>query len=380
MFGLRRKKLITSIFPVERRDDVKMHIVFPLMGLSRSGGDRVIVQIANGLVRNGHRVTFLLSRPRQDSSFPLNDLVSIKQSSGSRSIISETLWLIRNVPDDADIVVGTFYITAYPVAIATLFGRKMGCYFIQGYEPDFFVNNPSRKFPIFQRILARLSYALPLYKITISSWLKNILFEKTKECVEVVSDGVDTSVFFPTANIDSSPEVKTVMCLGKNDNNKGLKYLLEALSLLGGNVSVKLLVATQENELVIHSPVPTEVVNPADDKELATCYNRADLFVFPSLREGFGLPPLEAMACGTPVVSTDCGGVLDYAENGVNCLVVPPANSQSMADAIRKLLEDSDLAARLSVAGLQTSHLFTWDAMVLRLEVLWGDLCHLNRE
>ncbi len=57
-----------------------MHVVFPMMGLSKSGGIRVIVQIANGLVKRGHAVTILLTRVTKDSSFPLDEKVHIKKS------------------------------------------------------------------------------------------------------------------------------------------------------------------------------------------------------------------------------------------------------------------------------------------------------------
>ena len=65
---------------------------------------------------------------------------------------------------------------------------------------------------------------------------------------------------------------------------------------------------------------------PSDD-ELAELYSSADIFAFPSHIEGFGLPPLEAMACNTPVVTTDCLGVRDYVDNGKNAIMVPPEKS-----------------------------------------------------
>lgn len=353
------------------KDNDTMHIVFPLMGLSKSGGDRVIVQIANGLARRGHVVTLLLSRPVQKPSFPLEALVNIKQPTTKKNLFTEMFWLTNNVPADADVVVGNFYPTSYPATIATLIGKRKGFYFIQGYEPDFFINSPSRKFPILQRILARISYNLPLHKITISSWLRNTLLDKTGHNCAIVNDGVDTIVFSPFGGNQKSKDVNTIMCLGKNDNNKGFGYLLDALHILkNSRNNLHLLVVTQEKNLVVNSPVPTEIVTPVDDKELAACYNRADVFVFPSLREGFGLPPLEAMACGTPVVTTDCGGVLDYAENGINCLIVPPKDPEAMAQAIQKILCDNELAARFCAAGRQTAYRFTLDEMVNKFEKL----------
>jgi glycosyltransferase involved in cell wall biosynthesis len=348
-----------------------MHIVFPMMGLSKSGGIRVIVQIANGLVKRGHKVTILLSRPIKKPSFPLDNLVHIKQSSISKkNVLAELWWLVRNIPNDADIVVANYYITSYPTAIVSLLGNKKGCYFIQGYEPDFFVKMPKGKTRIVQRILARISYNLPLYQITISTWLQGVLHDVTGHNAAVINDGVDTTIFSPRQGDKKSKDAKILMCLGRKDQKKGFSDLLDAVRILGRQLNLRLLIATQDKNIVVNSSVPTEIVCPADDEALASCYRRADVFVFPSLREGFGLPPLEAMACGKPVVTTDCGGVLDYVEDGINCLVVPVKDPVAMAEAIRKIIYDNKLAKRLSAGGRETACRFTWDEMVDKFENL----------
>ena len=345
-----------------------MHIVFPMMGLSKSGGIRVIVQLANGMVKRGHSVTILLSRSTKKASFPLDKLVHIKQSNTNKNVLGEIWWLTRNIPNDADILVATYYLSSYPTAIASLIGNKKGCYFIQDYEPDFFDNGSNRKCSAIQRVMARISYNLPLYKITISSWLQDVLHEKTMQDAAVINDGVDTTIFSPCYAEKKLKEVRTIMCLGRKDKRKGFTYLVDALRILGGQINLRLLIVTQDKDFVVNSSIPTEIVCPAGDEELANCYRRADVFAFPSLREGFGLPPLEAMACGTPVVTTDCGGVLDYAEYGINCLIVPVKDTEAMAEAIRKITYDNKLAKRLSTAGRETACRFTWDEMVDKFE------------
>ena len=71
--------------------------------------------------------------------------------------------------------------------------------------------------------------------------------------------------------------------------------------------------------------------------------------------EGFGLPPLEAMACGCPVVTTDVGAVPEFARDGANAFVVGPGDTQSMADQLSLLLRDSTLQQKFSIAGLETA-------------------------
>jgi glycosyltransferase involved in cell wall biosynthesis len=188
---------------------------------------------------------------------------------------------------------------------------------------------------------------------------------------------VDTTVFSPHLATKERYDARTVISLGRKDPNKRFADLLEAVRILNRQFSdLRLLIATQDRELVVNAPVSTEIVCPADDEELARYYRRADVFALPSLQEGFGLPPLEAMACGVPVVTTDCGGVSDFAEDGINCLVVPVKDPQTMAEAMRRILDDRDLAKRFSEAGRKTACQFTWDRMVDKFESLLTSSLH----
>lgn len=101
---------------------------------------------------------------------------------------------------------------------------------------------------------------------------------------------------------------------------------------------------------------------------MATLYSSADVFIYPSYAESFGLPPLEAMACGVPVVTTDCKGNRDYAINDINCLIVPPGDPTALARAILKVLTNDKLRERLIENGIATAKQFTWDKVVNRVE------------
>ncbi len=76
------------------------------------------------------------------------------------------------------------------------------------------------------------------------------------------------------------------------------------------------------------------------------------------------MPPLEAMACGTPVVVSDSGGVRDFAEDGENCVVVPARNPEALAEGIVRLLGDRELRARLGEAGVAAASAYTLERMV----------------
>jgi glycosyltransferase involved in cell wall biosynthesis len=94
------------------------------------------------------------------------------------------------------------------------------------------------------------------------------------------------------------------------------------------------------------------------EADLPALYNAADLFVFPSLYEGFGLPPLEAMACGTPVVTSNTSSLPEVV--GDAALTVDPYDVQALAAAMRQLLDDNDLRAEMRARGLARAQAFTW--------------------
>jgi len=96
---------------------------------------------------------------------------------------------------------------------------------------------------------------------------------------------------------------------------------------------------------------------PAED--LVVLYNLADLFVFPSLYEGFGLPPLEAMACGLPVVASTAPALREVLDGAA--LLVHPLDVTALAEAMAAALGDEPLRSRLREAGLQRAALFSWE-------------------
>jgi glycosyltransferase involved in cell wall biosynthesis len=108
-----------------------------------------------------------------------------------------------------------------------------------------------------------------------------------------------------------------------------------------------------------------------EDRELAALYRRAWLYVTPSTYEGFGLPYLEAMACGTPVVATPNPGSLEVLDHGA-CGVL--ASDAEFASRIAALLADADARASWSACGLRRASEYSLDAMLDRYEALLFEL------
>lgn len=95
------------------------------------------------------------------------------------------------------------------------------------------------------------------------------------------------------------------------------------------------------------------------DTDLPALYSAAKAFVFPSLYEGFGLPPLEAMACGTPVITSNASSLPEVV--GEAAIMVDPYDVEGLAAAIARVLDDALLRADLRTRGLQRAALFSWE-------------------
>lgn len=146
------------------------------------------------------------------------------------------------------------------------------------------------------------------------------------------------------------------LCLAFNEIGKNQKNLW--LVLVGGSDFFyerlkKKVIANKIKKVVFTGHVP--------DSDLDVVYENAKLYVFPSLYEGFGLPPLEALSKGTPVASSDRTSMPEVL--GPAAAYFNPENIRSMADAISGVLGDEDLSIRLAKAGRERIKMFSWEKM-----------------
>lgn len=112
------------------------------------------------------------------------------------------------------------------------------------------------------------------------------------------------------------------------------------------------------------------------DGDLPALYNLADLFAFPTLYEGFGLPVLEAMACGVPVVTADNSCMPELV--GSAALLVPAVDLEGLVDAMARVLSEPDLRARLRKAGLARAAHFTWENAARKLRASYDRLMEIS--
>lgn len=113
-------------------------------------------------------------------------------------------------------------------------------------------------------------------------------------------------------------------------------------------------------------------LGPVTDLELVILYSLADVFAFPSFFEGFGVPPLEAMACGTPVITSNTSSLPEVV--GDAALTIDPREPDALAAAIKRVLENDALRAELRQKGYERAQLYTWPKSAQKMLTVYEKL------
>ena len=188
--------------------------------------------------------------------------------------------------------------------------------------------------------------------------------------------GVDANVFRPLRNTGTE---SFVLSVGAVRAHKGFDFIIRALAQLPSQNRPRFrLVANAVDEreraylhkLATQREVRFELETKVSERELIERYNQATVFVYSSVREPFGLAPLEAMACGTPVVAVSEGGVQETVTNGETGYLVS-RDPVAFADKVATLMKDRHLRDELgSRARDHVLENWTWDTSVARIEQL----------
>ncbi|MEZ4546620.1 MAG: glycosyltransferase [Thermodesulfobacteriota bacterium] len=109
-------------------------------------------------------------------------------------------------------------------------------------------------------------------------------------------------------------------------------------------------------------------------------YASADVFAFPSVKEGWGLVLLEAMSAGVPVVSSNIPPMTEFLRNGENAVLVDPSDYKGLARGILEVVEDPELAARLAASGDETARFYSWESAAQRHAELYGSILEERSE
>lgn len=328
-----------------------MRIVFPVLSLETGGGARFMYHLANALVDKGHDIIVVM--PEKGAQvWPLRAKLRRVRELTPASIPS------------ADFILPNFYLTVKP-AWESQKGRVVRLSL--GYEPLWVPDSET----------AKQTYLIGAPIMSISQWHRQILLQETGLESTVISPGVDTSIFHSYPKPSAQTGRKNIFYIMRDPASgytwKGGADFFKAVNLLKNQLDFDLTISIPENALFT-IPFPCKIKATATDQELAQLYAEADVFVYTSYFEAFGLPPLEAMACGTAVVTTDCGGIRDYVRNGENCLLVPPSDIDLLNTAIYRLLTKDADRQRIAATGYTLTQAWSWQRTADQVEAFLKSL------
>lgn len=193
--------------------------------------------------------------------------------------------------------------------------------------------------------------------------------------VSVVYNGIDDK-WFGVQKGKPVHKRRYILYVGNVKPHKNLVRLVKAFRAIKDEVDCDLVIIGRRDGFITGDAEVGRLVGELghrvvftgfiDDSELEQYYAQAALFVFPSLYEGFGLPPLEAMACSCPVVVSTAASLPEVC--GDAAIYVDPHSVDDLATALNRLLADDGLGAELIARGQKRSTEFTWDKSVTLLE------------
>jgi len=173
--------------------------------------------------------------------------------------------------------------------------------------------------------------------------------------IELVPNGVDD--FFTPG--DGNDEEDYILFTGTLEPRKGIDDLIDAWRALARPRPRLVLCGGAGWGTRIDEEEGVEQTGYVSRERLRELYRRALVFVYPSHHEGFGLPPLEAMACGAPVIATRTGAISDYAEGAA--MLVAPADRDALRDAIARVVRDPRSRAELRARGPERARAWRWE-------------------
>jgi len=335
-----------------------------------SGGNRALFEYANRLLDKGCDVRWLVMPSRIKWTRPLKKLGSFFEAPTIEPP-GKVDWMANKIPIEilprkswkwipsADIFIATAWQTAeFAKELPAEKGRKF--YFIQHHESLW--GRYKNK--------ARQTYSLPFRKIVISTWLKEEMKNHYGQSADVLVTPVNSEVF--KGDLSRNNARTRVLMLHHDYDWKGFADGIAAFrQAQSKNRNAQLVVFGEKLKdpapLFQETGIEFEYHYRPTQSTLRDLYSSADIYLCPSWHEGLGMPPMEAMACGAALATTDTGGSWDYAIHNETALVSPPKEPAGLAESLNALLGDSELRKRLAEKGKNKIEQFNWDHNCRRL-------------
>ena len=305
----------------------------------------------------------------------------------SSTFLGRIFFLYKNIKKNKYDIVHLHLISA--ILIGRIISWLAGCRIIVSTEHN--TSNFQTKYYIVT-LVYRLTSVLNKKILAISNAVKNELIEKANinpQKIEVLYNGIELINFTPEfldinlkddLNLGNSYPI--IGSVGRLDIRKGYIYLIKAISILKNKYAkITLILVGDGNERIAlvsaakRLKVEKNILFVGTQKKIQNYLSIFDFFVQPSVNEGLSISLIEAMAMKKKIVASKIGGIPEVVENNIEGILVPPANSQAIADAIIFLIDNPETADKFMMnARKKVEDKFNIDSFISRLENIYYQL------
>lgn len=337
---------------------------------SPNGGTKVVYEYSRYLSEKGHDVCIYYNWKYKKKMLPIfvckilsNFVVKYWKNwfLFDKNTKRENVYSIHDANiRDADAVIATDIRTAVPVSqLSHVKGRKF--YLIQDFEnwdfDDEYVLN---------------TYKLGMKNIVVSKWLKDVVESNSDTAAYLLSNSIDSSIFNINKSVGERLE-HTITFHYRSGAYKGCKYAIDVVKRMKDKYPDLNVAVVGREERPQDLPDFCQYYRNISPAEVAAINNNSTVFLCTSVKEGFGLPGLEAMACGCNLVSTNYEGVREYAIDGINSLLVDIGDVDALCASIENLFENRLLSERLREMAIKTASERTIATVGKKLEEILGE-------
>lgn len=342
--------------------------------INASGIGTYIQNIIPGLIQALPKKRFtLLGSPQELSNFGLveNSRVQILAASSAMYSVKEQLEIVHLIPKDNEL----FFSPHYPIPFG--YSAKRGKLLVTIHDvihlarPQWFGGFHKQLYAkmMFNTVSRKADAIIAVSEFTKSEIAKYISIDSNK--IQTIHNGVDQG-WFNLPNQKTPHSRPYLLFLGNVKPNKNLTSLIRAFSKITSDIPHDLVIIGRRdgfkssdeevNRLAMVNADRIFFTGYVESELLRSYMSNANMFIFPSLYEGFGLPPLEAMAAAIPVIVSNAASMPEVCGNAV--MYINPDNPEDIATKIKVLATDPQLQLDLKLRGVMRAKEFSWDAAI----------------
>lgn len=334
-----------------------MKILIPVWGFEKAGGYRVLSNLANHWIDNGHQVTFVSYFKENKPYYPIKAKIIWINKNGEEvkaysdenkkekiSFFAIKRFLKKN-STKFDVVLANYNLTAYNVWLGSSVANY---YYIQAYEPELYPNTSYKKYIL--KLMAWITYFLPLKRIVNADIYRR--YKNIKSNI-VIPPGLDFSIYYPKKLEVDNKETLIVGCIGRTEEWKGSNDVGEAVRILHEK-GYKIILKSAFNPVKYENH---DLVLPDGDNNLADFYRSLDVLIAPGHIQlgAVHYPVIEAMACNVPVITTGY-----YPANDENSFITPIKRPERIAELLEIIINNYSIAVKKSEVAQSCIRDFDW--------------------